>query len=177
MDQAVWADLAVSELSKRGILSGMGDGTFQPNRAVTREEFVKIIVEAFSLYSETATASFSDVPENEWYYSYVASAAQNGIVDGIGGSLFGTGQDITREEMAAMICRAVQVKGIELSADKDRQTFTDDSAISDWAKENVYALQQAGVISGMGDGTFAPAQQCTRAEAAKVVYEVTKLIW
>ena len=177
MDQAVWADLAVSELSKRGILSGMGDGTFQPNRAVTREEFVKIIVEAFSLYSETATASFSDVPANEWYYPYVASAAQNGIVDGIGGSLFGTGQDITREEMAAMICRAAQVRGIELSADKDRQTFTDDSAISDWAKENVYALQQAGVISGMGDGSFAPGQQCTRAEAAKVVYEVTKFIW
>ncbi len=177
MNQAVWADLAVSELSKRGILNGVGDGTFQPQRAVTREEFVKIVVEAFGFGTGTGAANFSDVSALEWYYPYVASATQLGIVGGTGGGAFGTGRAITREEMAAIICRAAEAKGLELKANKEKQDFTDNNTISDWALDNVYTLQQAGVISGMGDGSFAPAQQCTRAEAAKVVYELTKYMW
>lgn len=177
MNQAAWADLAVSELSKRGILNGVGDGTFQPQRAVTREEFVKIVVEAFGFGTGTAAANFSDVSAQEWYYPYVASATQLGIVGGTGDGFFGTGRAITREEMAAIICRAAEAKGLELKADKEKEDFADNGTISDWARENVYALQQAGIISGMGDGTFAPGQQCTRAEAAKVVYELTKYMW
>lgn len=177
MNQAAWADLAVSELSKRGIINGVGDGTFQPQRAVTREEFVKIVVEAFGFGTGAAAANFSDVSAQEWYYPYVASATQLGIVGGSGDGSFGTGRAITREEMAAMICRAAAAKGLELKATKEKTDFTDNSTISDWALDNVYTLQQAGVISGMGDGSFAPAQQCTRAEAAKVVYELTKYMW
>ena len=177
MNQAAWADLAVSELSKRGILNGVGDGTFQPQRAVTREEFVKIVVEAFGFGTGAGAANFSDVSAQEWYYPYVASATQLGIVGGTGGGAFGTGRAITREEMAAIICRAADAKGLELKANKEKQDFTDNNTISDWALDNVYTLQQAGVISGMGDGSFAPAQQCTRAEAAKVVYELTKYMW
>ena len=177
MDQALWADLAVSELTKRSIISGMGDGTFEPARAITREEFVKIIVEACGFTSSAATIEFSDVSTQEWYYPYVASAAGVGIITGMGDGTFGVGRAITREEMAAIICRAAQVKGIELKTDTARETFTDDSMISDWAQEDVYTLQQAGVINGMGDGSFAPGQSCTRAEAAKVVYELTKYMW
>lgn len=177
MNQAAWADLAVSELSKRGILNGVGDGTFQPQRAVTREEFVKIVVEAFGFGTGTAAANFSDISAQEWYYPYVASATQLGIVGGTGDGFFGTGRAITREEMAAIICRAAEAKGLELKADKEKEDFADNGTISDWARDNVYALQQAGIISGMGDGTFAPGQQCTRAEAAKVVYELTKYMW
>lgn len=177
MNQAAWADLAVSELSKRGIINGVGDGTFQPQRAVTREEFVKIVVEAFGFGTGAAAANFSDVSAQEWYYPYVASATQLGVVGGMGDGSFGTGRAITREEMATIICRAAEAKGLELKSDKEKEDFADNGTISDWARENVYALQQAGIISGMGDGTFAPGQQCTRAEAAKVVYELTKYMW
>lgn len=177
MKEVAWADLAVSELTKRGIISGVGNGNFEPSRAITREEFVKIIMNACGFASGAQTADFADVSADAWYAPYVAAAANLGLVGGTGDGTFGVGRDITREEMAAIICRAAQAKGIELSTAAGRADFTDDGAISDWAKENVYALQQAGILSGMGDGSFAPERQCTRAEAAKVVYELTKYMW
>lgn len=177
MKEAAWADLAVSELTKRGIISGVGNGNFEPSRAITREEFVKIIMTACGFANGVQTADFADVPADAWYAPYVAAAKQLGLVGGTGDGTFGVGRDITREEMATIICRAAQIKGIELSTAAGRADFTDDGTISDWAKENVYALQQAGILSGMGDGSFAPERQCTRAEAAKVVYELTKYMW
>lgn len=177
MKEAAWADLAVSELTKRGIISGVGNGNFEPSRAITREEFVKIIMTACGFANGAETADFADVSADAWYAPYVAAAANLGLVGGTGDGTFGVGRDITREEMAAIICRAAQTKGIELSTAAGRADFTDDGTISDWAKENVYALQQAGILSGMGDGSFAPERQCTRAEAAKVVYELTKYMW
>ena len=74
--------------------------------------------------------------------------------------------------MAAMICRYASYKGIDLPKINARLTFKDDSSIGGWAKDNVYAMQQAGIINGYADGNgyvFKPKGDATRAEAARMV--------
>ena len=74
LGDAAWAESSVKYLASKGIISGKGDGRFYPNDTVTREEFVKIIVEAFKIYSNTATVEFEDVDSSRWSYGYIASA-------------------------------------------------------------------------------------------------------
>ncbi len=172
MDQAIWADLAVSDLVKAGIVNGMGDGSFRPNQSVTREEFVKMLLGALGIEALEAETAFSDVNANEWYATYVAAAEQLGIVQGISEEAFGVGQTIVRQDMALMIQRAMEVTGKTLNQDGETVMFGDTDSISDYAKDAVDQLAKAGIINGMGDGNFAPMQSCTRAEAAKVIYEL-----
>ena len=177
MEQAIWADVAVSELVKGGVVNGMGDGTFRPNQSVTREEFVKMLLNALGIEPAETETKFSDVNANEWYAAYVATAEEIGIVQGIGEETFGVGQTIIRQDMALMIQRAVEVTGKTLNQDSEFVVFNDADSISDYAKEAVDLLVRAGILNGMGDGSFAPIQSCTRAEAAKVIYELIKYMW
>ena len=111
--------------------------------------------------------------EDAWYYGYVASLCEKGIITGYGKS-FGTGDLITREDMAVMALRALNAKGESLNFESDE--FSDDGAISDYAKTAVYSLKNAGIINGMGDGSFAPKFNSTRAQAAKIISGLIGLI-
>ncbi len=162
-----WAYEPVSVLANAGVINGFEDGTFRPEATVTREQFVKMVVAAFEMTAENANCSYSDVPKNAWYYSSVAIATANNVTQGYG-SKFGVGTTITREDAAVMICRIINAQASEISQ------FSDDSAISSYAKDAVYALASKGVLSGMGDGSFAPKARLTRAQAAKIIYTALK---
>ena len=168
MDTAVWAKTAVGALAKSGVISGRGDGIFAPGERVTREEFAKILVCAFEI--GTGTAEFDDVAPDSWYAPYVGAAVGAGVVYGIGGGKFGVGQAITREDACAMLARAAKIEpGDSAGADN----FSDGGEISDYAKPYVAALAAAGAVSGMPDGSFAPKNPLTRAEAAVIIYNYT----
>ena len=174
MGDAQWAIPAVNALAKAGIISGRNSSTFDPHATVTREEFMKMLVLTFGL--ETGDkAEFSDVQAGSWYEPYVAAAYNSGIVNGIGDNLFGTGMPIKRQDMATMIYNAAKHSGMELSSAAEN-SFADEAEISEYAKEGVYALSSSKIINGMGDNVFAPLQTSTRAQAAKVLYEITKLL-
>lgn len=158
-----WAYAAVKTLNNAGVINGFEDGTFRPEDKVTREQFIKMLVGAFNMTSDNAVCNYSDVPLDAWYYASVAIATEKGITKGYG-NVFGTGTSITREDAAVMIYRIIE------AAQKDADAFTDDSAISSYAKDAVYALYGNGVVSGMGDGTFAPKANLTRAQAAQIIF-------
>lgn len=166
-----WAYDAIEKLADKGILNGKGDGSFAPDSGVTREEFVKIIVVAFDLNVE-AENTFSDVASDRWSAGYIASAAALGIVNGDGAN-FNPTNVITRQEMAVIIHRVFEHLEAEVSG--EAVTFDDDSEIADYAKSAVETLTAAGIINGMGDGTFAPKATVTRAQSAKVVYGLLDL--
>lgn len=174
MDGFGWAEEAVDELSARGVLSGDGSGRFNPQNYITREEFAKIIVTAFDLYDSTAAAAFDDVPADAWFCGYVASAKASGVVTGISETEFGAGQNITRQDMAVMLKRVLDMTGKASAA--PAAEFSDAGDIADYAKEAVGALSAAGILNGMEDGRFAPRENVTRAQSAKAVYELIKLI-
>jgi len=169
LGQAEWAVESINALYKKGIISGVGDGKFMPLGQVTREQFTKMIIEAYNLNTELSTTTFADVKTDAWYSSYIASAVINGIVNGISEKAFGIGENITRQDMAVIAYRAAQKHGISfagISYDK----FSDDNEIADYAKDAVYALKECGVMNGIGDNLFAPKAFATRAEAAKMIY-------
>lgn len=169
-----WAKESIEYLTKAGIVSGYGDGTFKPNTNITREEFVKMLVSAFELKNNTAASDFSDVKSDNWSYVYVSSAYAYGIVNGLDDGRFGFGRNITRQDMAVMAYNTLIKKGAVLAV--STEPFADDGEISDYAKEAVNKLNASKVINGIGNNSFAPAQFTTRAQAAKVIYELIKLI-
>lgn len=167
-----WAREAIDSLAARGVLNGKSAGRFVPNDNVTREEITKIITSAFGLVQKDAECEFADVAADRWSYVYVASASRLGIVNGYGAD-FGPANKTTREDMAVMIYRVLKLLNINVSG--AAQNFSDSANISSYARDAVNALTSAGIINGMGDGTFAPKAYVTRAQIAKVAYELLNL--
>lgn len=167
LNDALWAKEAIINLAEKGIVSGKTEHTFCPNQQMTREEFAKVIVDAFLKETQvTGELSFSDTDKNAWYYIYVAKAYFAGAVSGKDNSLFGIGEYITREDMAAILYRILKD---QFQGEYKEHLFADSDEISAYAKEAVTAFYQNQIISGMGENRFAPKEYATRAQVAKIV--------
>lgn len=169
-----WSAQAVSALKSKGVISGNENGDFEPDRTVTREEFTKMAVQIMGLELIPGESSFDDVSADDWFAPYVNAAVEYGIINGISDTVFGTGSEISRQDMAVIIDRAIKAKGVTLSEKKEYTAFNDDEQIADYAIEAVCTLFKAGVINGKDNGGFDPAGSATRAEAAKIIYEAFK---
>ena len=174
MENAIWATEAVSELANIGCISGDENGLFNPGRNITREEFIKIAVTAFDMYNSDATADFTDVRQNEWYYSYIASGVESKLINGIGSGLFGVGKNISRQDASVILYRVY--KNSSRKAAGEFIGFKDAETIAEYAKEAVSELSAAGIITGMADGNFCPQNDLTRAEAAVLIYRLGNII-
>ena len=171
-DGVPWAEEAIGELYKAGIVNGKTEYRFCPDDDITREEFLKLLIEGLKLTDDNAKCDFEDVPEYQWYYKYAASGVRKGIVNGISETRFGTGSSISRQDMAVMTVRALDYLGIDLAASVEPIEFTD--GISEYAAQAVRTLQTAGIINGVAEKSFAPQASATRAQAAKIIYGVLK---
>jgi len=170
-----WAKESINGLYKRGIINGFGDGKFYPQNNVKREEFVKMLVEYLELDKE-AKSTFKDVSYDAWYSEYVQAAVSNGIVNGISESEFGSGLNITRQDIAVMCYNAMKKHIDTLGAEKNLSAFKDAQEISNYAKEAVKVLGSMGVLNGNENGEFLPKNNATRAEAAKILYMMIKAV-
>ena len=159
-----WAAADVLAMNKAGIVSGVSDTLFDPDRNITRAEFAAIIARALKLSDKKA--DYKDV-NDEWFAPYVGACSEAGIISGYDG-MFRPNDNITRQEMAVIIVNAysyLEGKGANGGIDN----FTDKAEIADWAKAAVDTASSVGLISGMGDGTFSPSANATRAQAASIV--------
>lgn len=166
-----WAYRDIYYLNKINVLSGDGEGRFNPDKAVTREQFVKMICEAFDYELTSAETEFSDVLSGAWYEKYIAAAVARGIITGTGADTFGVGRQITREDMCVIINRALG----ENSAGDLEGSLSDIDEVSVYAKDSVIYLNSIGVINGFSDGSFRPKNECTRAQAAKIICTILNL--
>lgn len=176
IDSVEWAKPAIVYLTEKQILDGVGGKKFNPNGLVLREQLAKIVVGAFAEDAEAGENNFSDVDNNAWYAPFVLKANAKGIVNGLGDGTFGVGKNVTRQDMCVMIYNAAKAKGYNLEADNGTRKFKDDDSISDYAKEAVYALRNAGVVSGMTADEFVPYGTATRAQVAKIVYYILETL-
>lgn len=164
----LWAVESVNELAAKGIVSGVGEGKFEPARNVNREEMITMLVKAYGVSVDGAPENvFGDVPSGAWFAPFVSAAYAKGYVAGTGDGTFGASSTITRQDAAVMAYNIAKANGTVFTPTKDM--FPDDKDISDYAKDAVYALKAKGIVNGMGDGSFAPKASCTRAEAAKII--------
>lgn len=172
IELVLWAKEAIAALEKKNIVSGDENGNFNPNNNITREQFAHMLTLAFDFADSDLPTAFIDVDEDAWYKKSVMAAYNAGIVSGIGDNVFGTGIKITRQDMSAMLYRAINKKGIKLSAEREVPEFSDSSDISEYASDGINYLYTCGIISGMGDGTFSPKENATKAQAAVMINAV-----
>lgn len=165
-----WAAEAIEYLANQKVIQGVRADAFEPDRAVTREEFVKILVGAFDVSWSGQVMDFADVDASAWYAPYVFAAAEKGIVQGVDARYFGIGAEISRQDMAVMLYRTLQILEKELQKTVTVQSFADEAQIAEYAKEAVDALCGYGVMNGVSETEFAPEDHATRAMAAKVIY-------
>ncbi|MBR3934590.1 MAG: S-layer homology domain-containing protein [Clostridia bacterium] len=167
-----WAYSAVNAVYKLGIIAGDGNGKFNPDDKLTREQFAKLVSLTFGITSSNDDVNFSDVNESDWSYPYITALSSRSIIQGYNG-IFDKNANITRQDMAVILYRAMKESG--LNVNKETKTvFLDADSISDYAIESVNILSSKRIINGY-DGKFRPTDFCTRAEAAKLIYEVCRL--
>ena len=168
-----WAVEAINALYDRGVVSGDGSGMFYPQRNVTREEFTKMLVVWLELDSpENPALPFEDCAEEGWYYGYLASAFENGLINGIDDQTFGLGQPITRQDMSVILYRAILGYKTLPEALPEVSAFEDSNEVSSYAIEGVEELHSRGVLNGDG-GYFRPRDYATRSEIAVLLHRLT----
>lgn len=165
VNKSHWAYTDIHYLKNIGVISGTTATTFEPDATITREQFLKLLIEAFKIGTAVSDNSFADVDTNAWYAPYVAGGVANGIINGISAEKFGVGSAVTRQDACVMLDRALSLSG----AISEEISFKDAGEISDYAKTAVAALAGYGIVNGVDGGNFAPKAICTRAQAAKII--------
>lgn len=166
-----WAYEAVEYVNEKGLMSGVGGGSFSPGQPTTRGMLVTILyrMEGEPEYENTGTIRFTDVNDDAWYAKGVYWAAENGIVKGVGDGRYLPEDPVTREQMAAIFHRYAGYKGYDVTAQGDLSAFTDAASVGDWAREALIWAVDKGLINGMGDGTVNPRGTATRAQTAAIL--------
>ena len=163
-----WYHDNVMDAANNGYVSGMGDGTFNPLGFTTRAQFAAMIANAMGYEADPDVESaFPDVADDYWGKAAINFCYQNEIITGYDDGTFLPEKTITRQEAAAILNNAFELAEKYGISD---ELFPDDSAISTWAEDHVYAAKAAGLMKGDADtGNFRPTSTITRAEAASIL--------
>ena len=146
-------------------MSGTAKGYFEPQREITRAEFTAIICRILDLDTEASyEQKFADVKPSDWHYGYVMAAYSAGYVNGMSETSFAPSNYITREEIAVMISRILNVTGNEA----DVYQFADGQNVAAWARIYVAAVNQTGIMTGDQFGQFLPKNQVNRQTVATI---------
>ena len=164
----------------RGLMAGKGTGVygnikFDPNSAISREEFVQVLYNSQGKPSVSVINKFPDVGETAWYKNAVLWANENNIANGTGAGIFGTGQNISRQDLAMMLYKFAKLKRCDLSLNEEGiARFADRNQIAKYAETAMNWAVTHGVLKGKGNLGAAiiyldPTGTATRAECAAML--------
>lgn len=167
-----WAKKEIEVLATKKIILGKTAELFAPEDKLTRAEFAVLVSRALGLETKAYAGTFKDVTTNKaWAYAAIEAAARAGIINGKADGTFAPDAQITREEIAAIIVRAVKHEDAALLNNLDTsKMFADDKHISTFAKLSVKQAVALGIVNGRGGNVFAPQDNATRAESAVMLY-------
>lgn len=162
----------INSLVSKGVIKGFADNTFRPTKSVTRGEFATFVARSLNL--PAAQSSFKDVKKDSPVYDGISRAAKAGIIKGFADGTFKGDRSVTREDMAVMIDRAMQLKG---SYTKTKSlNFSDASRIGGYAKLSVQRVYYYGVMGAYSGSKFQGKVAGTRAETARFIYRMLSVI-
>ena len=164
-----WFYDAVRYAYETGLMDGVEDNLFAPNSETTRAQLVTILYRLAGEPEPGGDSGFSDVAAGIWYTDAVAWAAENGIVNGVSDTEFAPGDDITREQLAAILYRYAACQGYDVSQRADLSGFGDASSISGYAQEALSWASAQGLVLGFEDGSLRPQGTASRAQIAAVL--------
>lgn len=173
---------AIEQLAERNIINGKTENSFEPQSTMTRAEFAAITVRGLGL-SVKGNSVFLDVTENDWFYDYVNTAYNYGVINGVSDTEFNPNGTITREEAAVMLARAAKLCGMntEVEAFEARNIlagFLDYVKASDWAVSSLAFCYDNKILPDDAM-EINPKEFVTRAEIAQMLYNmlsISKLI-
>ena len=160
----------------RGYMNGVSDRLFAPNGALTRAMLVTILYRVDGKQSASSQSSFTDVVKGSYYEDAVNWAAEKNIVNGYSATKFAPDDLITRQQLAAILWRYAQYKGVDVSANGTTMPdFADRSQIASYAAEAMSWAYSRGIVNGVGGNRLDPNGGATRAQAATMILRYLKL--
>ncbi|MDF2647861.1 MAG: S-layer y protein [Paenibacillus sp.] len=168
-----WAKADIELLANKFVVDGVSDNRFEADRSITRAEFAALLVHALGLNPAAAQIDFKDVAAADWFADAVGTAAVAGLLSGYEDGTFRPNKEITREEQAAMVIRAMKYAGFDASVtsakrDEMLATFKDANKIV-WAKSEMAAAIQAGLMNGMTANSLESESYATRAQTVVIL--------
>lgn len=163
-----WAQEQIAQAQSEGLIPSILQGK-DLTAPISRAEFAAVAVTMYEKlggdavgYSSVPFSDQDDIPNPE----DVAKAYALGITNGTDNNMFAPNDNITREDLTTMLCRAVKKNGLDgWTLENDAaypldisgvEPYADDADISDYARESVYYMTKIGVVNGMGDNMFMP---------------------
>ena len=158
-DPVVW-------IYNEGLMTGTSATMFEPNTSTTRAMIVSMLARLENV-TGAESAGFSDVADSDWYADAVNWAASEGIVGGFGDNTFQPNSPITREQMASILYRYAEYKGLDVSARVDLSIYSDQP--SAWAEDVMQWAVAEGLFNGVTDDQLQPQGNATRAQVAAIL--------
>lgn len=179
-----WYYNSVYAMADSGYLAGYdnGNGTYsyKPDNAVARVEAVSLLYQVYCGGHGTPdltgkTVPFTDTVSGSWYDPALTWAYNAGVIAGTSATTFDPFGTLTREQFAVILYNYAVYNGYDTSASADLSAkFTDADEVSDFAKTAMPWANAKGLINGMGDGTIKPKGAVSRAQAATILWSLTK---
>jgi len=168
-----WGIERMKVWQQKGLLSGYPDGSLRPDEPVTRAQFARLLraVFQYAVPPRSEAKAFSDVEHSVWYSDDVSAAAAAGIVNGYPDGSFQPNEQVKRQDAATMLAKAFKLAAV--SGSQSLEGLSDAESVSDYAKDSMQRLIDSGVMKGYSDHTIRPLKALTRAEAIKLLDELT----
>ncbi len=171
-----WGNEYINILAQSDVVSGRSDDIFAPDETVTRAEFSKMLASAFSIDTHSdELAVFTDISKDDWHYNYVTSLYLAGIVNGTSENTFSPDELLSREQAVTMAIKLYE-NATSTTASMSQESFADEDEISDWAIVPVKKATKLDIIKGFPDGTFAPRESLSRAQAAVIIVSLANAL-
>lgn len=168
-----WYESAVNYAVGHGLFNGMSANKFEPNTPMSRAMLVTVLYRMEgSPAADGIENPFKDVKAKDWFCAPVLWAAENGIVGGVGAGKFAPNNDLTREQLATILYRYAEGRGLDVSAKADLTKYPDAAKVSSWAEDAYSWANAQGLIGGNNIGGVAhldPAGKATRAQVATIL--------
>lgn len=152
----------VQALVDCGVVKGYEDGTFRPDKPITRAEFCKMINTLFN-FTGVGVNDFTDVFFENWFYMDVLIANEYEYIKGYEDGTFRGNNKVTREQASVIVGRITPLLEIE-------NTVTITDAVSDWARDAVQMVANHKLLKTGEDGCFRAKEYITRGELASLLY-------
>ncbi|BBI35088.1 S-layer homology domain-containing protein [Cohnella abietis] len=175
-----WARADIELLANKLIVKGVSDTKFAPESSVTRAEFATMLVHALGLTSDAASATFKDIKSSDWFAGSVGAAVKANLVTGFSDNSFKPNANITREQMAVMVSKAISAAGktapASAASNDALAKFNDKASISSWAQAAVSQSVEAKIITGATEKTFVPSANASRAQAVTMMKRLLQYV-
>ena len=166
---SAWFYDSVRNVYENYIMNGVSPTLFQPNGTMSRAMVATVLWRLEGEPEMDDTSVFTDVPRGQWYTQAITWAYEQGIITGYGGGRFGPQDNVTRQQLAAMLFRYAKTMDLDGGERATLSAYRDQGQVADWAREAFAWAVAKGHINGTSPTTLSPTGTATRAQCAAIL--------